>query len=96
VQHRPARVILRSDGLRGIAGQQPVVETPELKLAVRPALDLVALFMDGAVMESAEQGKVGERGEPALRPVPDVMTLAEGPPAAREAAAAVTMVQRAP
>jgi hypothetical protein len=52
--------------------------------------------MDGAVMPATEQREVRERGRAALRPVADVMPLPEPHATAREAAAAVAMVERPP
>jgi hypothetical protein len=47
-----------------------------------------------AVMATAEQGEIRERGGAAVRPVADVMALTEWKPAARKAAASVAMVER--
>jgi hypothetical protein len=60
------------------------------------SIDLVAFLVDRAVVSSAEQREVRERGRAALRPVADVMPLAEREPAARKAAAAVPVMERAP
>jgi hypothetical protein len=98
-------LVPRSENLHGIAGhhgrwrglgQQLAVGATEPKLAVRLSIELVALFMDGAVMPAAEQGEIRQRGGAALRPVTDVVALADPNPAAREAAAAVPMMQRPP
>jgi hypothetical protein len=59
-------------------------------------MELVALFVDGAVMPATEQGKIRERRGAPLGPVTDVMALAEANPTAREAAAAVAMVEGPP
>jgi hypothetical protein len=67
-----------------------------LEHAVGLPNDLIALLMDRAMVPATEQGEIRERGWAALRPVPDVMPLAKGEPAAREAAAAVPVVKRAP
>ena len=50
---------------------------PKLQRAVGPALDLVALLVHRAVMAATEQREVRERGRAALRPVTEVMALAE-------------------
>jgi hypothetical protein len=49
--------------------------------------------VDGAVVATAQEGKVGQRGGAALGPVTDVMALAETHAAAWEAAAAVAMME---
>jgi len=72
------------------------VRAAELKLAVGLSIELVALLMDRAVVPATQQGEIRERSRASLGPVTDVMTLAEPDPAAREAAAAVTVVQRTP
>jgi hypothetical protein len=50
--------------------------------------------VDGAVVATTQKGEVRQRGGAAVRPVLDVMALAERQSAARKAAAAVTMLQR--
>ena len=64
IQREPLRLVLRSDGVCGIAGDvgrrgdvgnQPAVGVPELQLAIRPALDLAALLVDSPVVSAAEQ-----------------------------------------
>jgi len=52
--------------------------------------------VDGAVVPATEQSEIRGRGGAALRPVTDVMPLAEADPAAREAAAAVSVMERPP
>jgi hypothetical protein len=105
VQGKPVRIVSRSQNLHGIAaylrsrrdlGQGPPVRTAELKLAIRLAIELVALFVDGAVVPATEQGEIRQRGGAALRPVTDVVALTEPHPAARETTATVPMVQRSP
>src|SRR5204863_8144045 len=77
-------------------GQQAAVRPPEPERAVGLWIDAIALLVDRAVVPATEEREVGERGGPALRPVAEVMPLAQRQPAAREAAAAVAMVKRAP
>jgi hypothetical protein len=77
-------------------GQHPAVRPVEPQLAVRFSIDQVALLVDGAVVPATEQGQVRERGGTAVRPVTDVMPLAEPDPAPREATATVSMVERPP
>ena len=76
--------------------QGPAIRTTELKLAVRPPIDLITLLMDGAMMPAAQQGEVRERGRASLGPMTDVVALADAHCAAREAAAPVTVEQRPP
>jgi len=48
-----------------------------LQLAVGPSLDLIALFVDGAMMPTTEHREIRERRGASVSPVADVMTLAE-------------------
>ncbi len=105
VQVESLRIVPRSEDLHGIAahlrsrrdlGQKPPVRAAELKIAVRLSIEFVAFFMNGAVMPATEQREIRERGGTPLSPVTDVMALAEANPAARKAAAAVSVVQRPP
>ena len=86
VEAEPLRVVLRAEGLDRIGGhrgrrrdlgQEPAVRPPELQRAVGLSIDLVALLVHRAVVPATEQGEVRERGRAALRPVTDVMALAE-------------------
>ena len=105
MQGKSLPLVPRSDGRRGIFSpvgrrrdlrDHPAVGPPELKLAVRLAFDLVALFVDCSMVPATEQSQVGERRRAALGPLTDVVALAEADAAAGEAAAAVPVVQRAP
>jgi hypothetical protein len=105
VQVEPLRLVPRSENLHGIGGhlrgrgdlgQKPAVRTAESELPVRLSIDLVASFMDGAVMPATEQSKIRERGGAPLGPVTDVMALADPNPAAWEATAAVAVVEGPP
>jgi len=105
MQDEPLRIVPRSDGLHGIVGhlvrkrdlgENPPVRAAELKLAVRLSIDPVALLVDRAVVPATEHREIGQRGGTALRPVTDVMALAEPHATAREAAAAVSVVERPP
>src|SRR5881296_2330386 len=88
--------IARYRGRRRDLGQDLTVRATEAKLAIRLSIELIAFFVNGAVMRATEQGEIRERGGASIGPVTDVMALAEANPAAREAAAAVAMVERAP
>jgi len=105
VEAESLRVVLRPQGLDRIGGHHgrrrdlrygPSIRPPEAEHAVGLSIDLIALFVDRAVVPATEHGEVRERGGAALRPVPDVMPLAEWEPAAREAATLVTVMERAP
>ena len=77
-------------------GENVAIRAAETKLAIRLALDLKALFMDGAMVATAEQRKIRQRGGPAVGPVLDVMALAETSPTAGEAAATVPVMECSP
>ena len=104
-QDTPLRIVPRSDDFHGIVGhfvrkqdlgENPPVRAAEPKLAVVLSIKSVALFMDSAVVAATEHGEIRERGGPPLGPVTDVMALAEPHATAREAAAAVSVVERPP
>jgi len=59
-------------------------------------IDLIALFVDSAVMPATEQGEIRERGGAPLGPVTEVMALDEAGSAPREATAVVSMIQGSP
>ena len=86
--------LLRHWGRRWHLGQRPAVRPPEPERPVRPARDLIALLVHGPVM--AEEREVRERGRTAVRPVAEMMPLAEADAAAGEAATAIPMVERSP
>jgi len=105
MQDEPLRIVPRSDGLHGIVGhvarnrdlgENPPVRTAEPKLTVRLSIELVALLVDRAVVPATEQGEVRECGGPPLGPVTDVVSLPEPKPAAGEAAATVSVMERPP
>ncbi len=105
VEAEPLRLVPRPEGLDGIGGdcsgrrhlgQESPVRAPEPEHAVRLSIHLVALLVDRAVVPATEQGEVRERGRAALRPVADVMPLAEREPAAGKAATPVAVVEYPP
>ena len=105
VQAKSLRLVSRSKDLHGIAahlgrrrdlGQEPAVRATESKLAVRLSIELVALLVDGAMVATAEQREIRQRGRATLRPVTDVMTLPDPNSAAGKAAATVAVVERPP
>jgi len=105
VQGKSLGLVPRSKHLHRIAGyfwrtrdlgQESAVRATEPKRAVRLSIELVALFVDSAVVTATEHGEIRQRGGAALGPVADVMALAEWQAAARKAAAAIAMMERAP
>jgi len=105
MEAQPLRLVPRPEGPHRIdghhgrrrdLGQGPAVRPPEPERAVGPPIDLIALLVDRAVVPATEQGEVRERRRAVLRPVAQVMPLAERQPAAREAAGPVPVVERSP
>ena len=105
MQVEPLSIIPRSENPHGISAhlrsrwdlrQKPAIRTAEPKLAVRLSIELVAVLMNGAVMPATEKSEIRERCGTSLCPVADVMSMAETNPAPREAAAAVSMMERPP
>ena len=75
-------------------GQQPAVRAAEPQLPVALSIDLIALLVNGAVVALTEHGEIRERSRATLGPMADVMALSEPNPAAREATAPISVVQR--
>jgi hypothetical protein len=105
MQDEPLRLVLCQEDLYRIGrhrvrwrhlGQRAAIWTAKLQLAVGPAFDLTAFLVDGTVVAATQQREVGQRRGSALGPVSDVMALAEADPAAWEAAAPVSILERAP
>jgi hypothetical protein len=105
VNSQPLRLVPRSQDVDGIGGhrggqwhlgQQSAVRAPEVELAVGLPFTLETLLVDGAVVPATEQREIRERGRAAVRPVADVMALAEPHSTAREAATPVSMLQGPP
>jgi hypothetical protein len=105
VQVEPVCLVSRSKDPNGIAGylrrrrhvgENSAVRATEPKVAVRLAIDLIAFLVDGAVVAATEHREIRECGRAALCPVTDVMPLAEADPAAREAAAPVSVEEGPP
>ena len=101
----PLRLVPRPERLDGIVGyrserrhlgQESPVRAPEPEHAVGLSIHLVALLMDRAVVPAAYEHEVRERRRAALRPVAEVMALAEREPAAGKAAPLVSVVERPP
>ena len=77
-------------------GQEPAVRPLEPKRPVRLSLDPVTLLVDRAVVPTTEQREVRERGGATFGPVAYMMSFTQRQPAAREAAAAISMLKGAP
>jgi len=82
------------DPRRGNLRHDPAVRSAKAQLTIRLAIELVALFVDGAAVPATEHGEIRECRGAAVGPVTDVMALAEADAAAREAAAAIAIVKR--
>ncbi len=105
MEAEPLRVVPGQEGLDGIGGyrsgrrhlgQEPPVRAPEPEFAVGLSIHLVALLVDRAVVPATEQREIRERRRAAVRPVADVVPLAEREPAAGKAAAPVPVVEHPP
>ena len=105
VETEPLRGVPCPERFQGIGGNRwgqwdlrydPPVRSPEPERSVRLSIEVVAVFMDCAMVPATEQGQVRERRWTSVRPVANVMPLADTHSAPREAAAAVAMVQRSP
>src|SRR5438093_374265 len=105
VDPKPLRRVPRSQNVGGIVrhvwrrrdfGQWPAVRAQESQFAVGQSLHLITLLVHRAMVAPTEQRQVRERGRAALRPVANVMALAEREAAAREAATFVAVVEHAP
>jgi hypothetical protein len=68
------------------------VRRQEPKRAIGLPFDLITLLVDRAMMVSTQHREVRERRRPAVRPVANMVALAEADAAPRKAPAAVTMV----
>ena len=104
MQAKPRRLVLFSQDAHGIGRrlwrrwhlvQKPAVRSAELELAIRLSIELISLFVDGAVVAATQKREVRQRGGATVGPVLDVMPLAERQSAPGEAAAAVAILKRA-
>ena len=98
-------LVLHAEDFHGIAGhfcsrrhlgQRPPVRPAELERSVGPAHDLKTLLVHRAMMPATEHREVGQRRRAPMRPVADMMALAEADAAARKPAALVPMMERPP
>src|SRR5512145_1694470 len=105
VKGKPLGGVPRSESFNGIVGhfgrlrdlrQGVAVRVTEAKLTIELSIDLVTLLVDGAVVATTEHGEIRQRGGAALRPMTEVMALAEADAAAGEAAAPVPVLERPP
>ena len=69
------------------------IRSPESKLTVGLAIELIALLMDGTMMPATQRGEIRERRWSALSPVTDVVALDESAVAAGKSTTAVAMMQ---
>jgi hypothetical protein len=95
VRKKPHRIAGDCGGVRDLR-EKSSVRTSKPELAAGQSFHLVALLVYGAMVPATQQGEIGQRGRAALRPVMNVMSLADADAAAREAAAVVAMVQCSP
>jgi hypothetical protein len=93
---RPERLdrITRHRGGRRHLRQRVAIRPLEPELAVWPARNLEAILVHRAMMPATEHREVGQRRRSSVRPVAEMMPLAEGQATAREAAAVVPSVER--
>jgi hypothetical protein len=99
-----ARGVARGEPRRGRRGRSPeedcgqklVVRSPEAERSVGLSIDAIPLLVNRTVVATTEQCEIRQRRGAVVRPMPDVMPLTESHPAAREAAASVAVVERAP
>src|SRR5438093_301571 len=73
--------------------QQVAIRPPELERPVGPTRDLEALLVHRAMMPSTQQREVGQRRRAPVRPVAEMMPLAEADSATRKPAALVPSVE---
>ena len=81
-------------GRRRDVRQHATIRPSEPQLTIRVAIDLIALLVDAPMVTAAQHDQIGHRGGPAVCPVVDVVALDERQSTSREAATAVTMLER--
>jgi len=105
VDTEPLSLVPRSEDIDGSGGhlsrrrdcgQHTAVRTPECELTVRLSFHLVAVLVNSTMVATTQQREVRQRGGASVRPVTNVMTLAEPYATAGEPTAAVATVERAP
>jgi hypothetical protein len=69
-------------------GQGPAIRSPERERAVGLSIDVIPLLVNRAMVSTAEQREIRERGRAAFGPVAHVMPLAQRESAAGKAATA--------
>src|SRR5262245_9028092 len=77
-------------------GEDRAVGTPETELAIWLSLDVITVFVDRAVVPTAQRREIRQGRRAAMRPMANMMTLAKRPPAAREATSLIAMFKRTP
>ncbi len=68
--------VSRRDGWCHDMRQQAAVRPSDLELAIDSVRDVVALFVNRAMVPPAEQDEVSQCGRPAMSPMLDVVSLA--------------------
>src|SRR4029453_4591805 len=81
---------------RGRIQQRLSVRPPEVNGAIDISCDSIPLLVNRPMVAPAEHHEIGERRRAALRPMPDVVSLAHPHAAAWKPTALVTMLERAP
>jgi hypothetical protein len=102
---KPLRVVTLAEGHDGLVGhggerrhigQRSAIWPPEAERAVELTRNPIALLVDRTMMPPAEQDKIRQRGWATVSPVAHMMPLPDPHPAAREATASISVVQRPP
>ncbi len=105
MEMQSVRDMPRSENLHRIGGHRgwqrniryhPAIRPPELQRAVLLAIYVKAFLVDRAMMPPTEHGEIRQRRRSALRPMAEVMPLAERQPAPRESAAVIAVLECSP
>src|SRR4029453_4606097 len=86
--------IVRRLGRWRNVGYDATIWPPEAQLAIRVAIDLVALLVDGAMVTATQHDQIGQGGGPAVCPVMDVVALNERQATSWKAAPLVAVQER--
>ena len=92
--HQPLDWICRQFGHPWCLEQFVPLRCEEHNLPVPVAADPIAALVDPAVMAATQEQRIVQLGLSAVRPVHDVVGVGESEPAAREATATVSDVER--
>src|SRR5262249_51898872 len=93
----PKRVdgIRRHRRWRRYVGKRSTIRAPEQECSVRFSVDPISVLVDRAMVSATKQCEIRQRRRAATRPVLDMMPLADGDAAAREATVSISMLERA-